>query len=229
MNEAAIPLGNIEWRPSYRIVPSRFPPIGLFDTVADPADLEAVMILESLTNDRLREQLGHLRRVPSGRRISGPGSTPIMSAFTHVRPDGSRFSPGSFGVYYATRDRETAIDETVYHRERFLRDADHPPTELQMRCYLANVHARLHDVRGGWPEAHHPDSYAASQALANRLRGAGSDGIVYDSARRSGGQCVALFYPDLVAPCRQSEHYIYRWNGRRIDQVIVASEVLMRP
>lgn len=229
MSDAEIALSKVVWRPSYRIVPSRFPPVGLFDAVADPGDLEAVMALESLTNDRLREQLGHLRRLPPERRISGPGTTPIMSAFTHVRPDGSRFGTGRFGVYYATRDRETAIDETVFHRERFLRDAGHPPTDLQMRCYLADVRARLHDVRGGWPDLHRPDSYAAGQALAERLRSAGSDGIVYDSVRRAGGQCVALFYPDLIAPCRQSEHYIYRWNGRRIDQIVVASEAYSRP
>ncbi|HBK56785.1 MAG TPA: hypothetical protein DDZ76_10985 [Xanthomonadales bacterium] len=229
MSDAEITLSTVVWRPSYRIVPSRFPPVGLFDAVADPADLEPVMALESLTNDRLREQLGHLRRLPPERRISGPGTTPIMSAFTHVRPDGSRFGNGRFGVYYATRDRATAIDETVFHRERFLRDAGHPPTDLQMRCYLADVRARLHDVRGGWPDLHRPDSYAAGQALAERLRAAGSDGIVYDSVRRVGGQCVALFYPDLIAPCRQSEHYIYRWNGSRIDQIVVASEAYSRP
>jgi hypothetical protein len=222
------PLADIAWRPSYRIVPSRFPPVGLFDAVADPADLEAVMALEGLTNDRLREQLGQLRRIPPQRRVSGPGTTPIMSAFTHLRPDGSRFGTGDFGVYYAAGDRATAIDETVFHRERFLRDGAHPPTELQMRCYLADVVATLHDVRIGWPDVHQPGSYAAGQALAARLRAAGSDGIVYHSVRRAGGECVAVFYPDRVAPCRQTEHFIYRWDGQRIAQVVVASEAYAR-
>ena len=40
-------------RPAYRLIPSRFPPIGLFDTVATAADLNAVMELVGWTNDRL--------------------------------------------------------------------------------------------------------------------------------------------------------------------------------
>lgn len=228
MSRALPPLAEIDWRPSYRIVSSRFPPVGLFDAVADPADLEAVMELEGLTNDRLRTRIGPLRLIPPKRRISGPGTTPTMSAFAHPRPDGTRFSPGSFGIYYAAHERETAIDETVYHRERFLRDAGHPATELQMRGYLADIRARLHDVRGGWPKVHTPDSYAAGQALAVKLREAGSDGIAYDSVRHPGGQCVAVFYPDRIAPCRQSEHYIYRWDGQRIAQVVVVSEAIER-
>ena len=37
------PLTAMVWRPSYRIVPSIFPPRGLFDAVADPADLDATL------------------------------------------------------------------------------------------------------------------------------------------------------------------------------------------
>ena len=46
------------WRPSQRLVPSRFPPVSLFDRVADPKDLEALYALESLTNDRIRDEVG---------------------------------------------------------------------------------------------------------------------------------------------------------------------------
>jgi hypothetical protein len=213
----------VVWRPSYRIVPSIFPPRGLFDSVAAPADLEAVFELESLTNDRVREQLGHLQRVPPARRISGPGSTPIMSAFTHVPPDGSRFATAAFGAYYAARELPTAIAETVYHRQRFLRASNEPPIDLEMRCYTGNVRADLHDLRGGWPELHAPNSYVASQRFATELRAAGSDGIVFDSVRRAGGQCVALFYPDLISPVRQGPHLLYRWDGRAIEAFVKAS------
>lgn len=218
----------VRWRPSYRIVSSRFPPVGLFDQVADPADLDAIWELDGLTNPRIRQQLGQLDRVPADRRISGPGTTPVMAAFTHVPAEGSRFGDGSFGVYYAAKDRATAISETVFHRERFLAHASHPPTELGMRLYLADVDAKLHTLRPGWPEAHDPDSYAYSQRLARGLRESGSDGIVFNSVRHPGGECVALFYPDRVSHCRQSEHFIYRWNGARISEVIVASEILSR-
>lgn len=221
---ATPPLAAVVWRPSHRIVPSIFPPRGLFDAVADPADLDAVFALEALTNDRLREQLGHLRRIPPERRVSGPGTTPVMSAFTHVHPDGGRFSTAKFGAYYAARELPTAIAETVYHRERFLRASKEPPIDLQMRSYLGNIRADLHDVRGGdWPRLHDPHSYAISQAFATRLRDKGSEGIVFDSVRKPGGQCVALFYPDLIGPVKQGPHLLYRWDGARIEAFIQAS------
>lgn len=221
---ATPPLAAVVWRPSHRIVPSIFPPRGLFDAVADPADLDAVFALEALTNDRLREQLGHLRRIPPERRVSGPGTTPVMSAFTHVHPDGGRFSTAKFGAYYAARELPTAIAETVYHRERFLRASNEPPIDLQMRSYQGNVRADLHDVRGGdWPRLHDPHSYAISQAFATRLRDKGSEGIVFDSVRKLGGQCVALFYPDLIGPVKQGPHLLYRWDGARIEAFIQAS------
>lgn len=219
------PVKRIRWSHAYRIVPSRFPPVGVFDRVADPRDLDAVFAIEALTNPRLREEAGALKLVPPPRRISGPGSTPVMAAFTHLNPERSRFSDGSWGVFYAAHSVATAVEETVYHREVFLAATAEPPCEIQMRCYRTSIDCKLHDLRGGWPAAHDPHDYAAGVALARALRAAGSNGIVYDSVRHAGGACVAAFFPDVVAPCVQAQHLIYRWDGHRIAQVLQVSEV----
>ncbi len=219
------PLRRIRWNQAYRIVPSRFPTVGVYDRIADPADLEAVFAIEAMTNPRLREEAGALKLVPEDRRISGPGSTPVMAAFTHLNPEGSRFSDGSWGVFYAAHSVATAVEETVYHRERFLAATAEPACDIQMRCYRTSLDSRLHDLRGGWPAAHDPGSYAASTVLARELREAGSNGLVFDSARHAGGECVAAFYPDVVASCVQAQHLIYRWNGMRIAQVLEVSEL----
>jgi RES domain len=218
------PLKRIRWTHAYRIVPSRFPPVGVFDRIADPRDLDAVFAIEAMTNPRLRQEAGELSLVPRDRRISGPGSTPVMAAFTHLNPDGSRFSDGSWGVFYAGHSVNTAVEETVYHRERFLAATSESPCDLEVRCYRTSINALLHDLRGGWPAEHDPDSYVASVALARKLRAEGSDGLVFDSVRDPGGECVAVFYPDCVAPCVQSEHFIYRWDGKRVSQVLSITE-----
>lgn len=222
---AVPPLKRIRWTRAYRIVPSRFPPVGVFDRIADPADLDALYEIEALTNPRLREDLGSLAMVPKERRISGPGTTPVMAAFTHLNPEGSRFSDGSWGVFYAAHAVATAIEETVRHRERFLRATNEAPLDLEMRCYRSAVQGRLHDLRGDWKAEHARDSYVASQTLARALRAQGSNGLVYDSVRHAGGECVALFYPDLAAPCVQVQHLIYRWDGRRIAAVLEVTAV----
>lgn len=218
------PLKRIRWSHAYRIVPSRFPPVGVFDRIAEPGDLEALYAIEAMTNPRLRNEMGDLHLVPPERRVSGPGTTPVMAAFTHLNPEGSRFSDGSWGVFYAAHSVATAVEETVYHRELFLAATAEPACDIEMRCYSTSIQAKLHDLRGGWKAEHDADDYAAGVALARKLRNAGSDGLVYDSVRHAGGECVAVFYPDRVAPCVQAQHLMYRWDGKRIAQVLTVDE-----
>lgn len=206
----------IDWPEAWRLVPSRFPPQGVFDRIADPADLEALFAIEALTNDRLREELGQLALVPRERRISGPGTQPVMAAFTHLNPDGSRFSDGTWGVFYAAKALDTAVAETMHHRAKFLAATREPAMKIEMRCYRMRVAGRLHDLRRGWAAMLHPDDYTAPRALARALRDGGSDGVVYPSVRHAGGECVGLFHPDLAGPCTQAQHLVYAWDGKRV-------------
>src|SRR3546814_15609907 len=85
-----------------------------------------------------------------------------------------------------------------------------------------SVDADLHDLRpqAGEPvPALDPDSYAASQAVARQLRGAGSNGIAYPSIRHPSGECVALFYPDCASNPLQGRHLDYHWDCARVDLV----------
>lgn len=217
-----IPTNRIRWRPCYRIIPSRFPPTTLFEEVADPADLEAVYAVEAMTNDRLREEIGELSLVPAEDRVSGPGSSPIMAAFTHLNPEGDRFTDGTYGVFYASLALETVIAETRYHRTRFMEATGEPAQELDMRVYAVDLEAELHDVRDlreSHPDLYHPTNYGSSQQCASVLRGGGSNGIVYLSVRHVGGECAAVFRPRLVANCRQERHLCYVWDGRGITTV----------
>ncbi|MCY4230848.1 MAG: hypothetical protein OXF26_08240, partial [Alphaproteobacteria bacterium] len=70
-----LPVARIEWKPCWRIIPSRFPPVQLFERVTDSDDLEAVFELDALTNPRLRDEAGDIELVPPEDRISGPGTS----------------------------------------------------------------------------------------------------------------------------------------------------------
>mgnify|MGYP001226910007 FL=1 len=217
-----IPLREVVWQPCHRIIPGRYPPIALFERVAPPADWDALIELESLTNERLRDEIGEIRLVPPEDRVVGPGAGYIMAAFTHLSPEGGRFNDDTFGAYYAARERDTAIAETVWRRERFLSRTEEPPMELDMRLLEAELVGELHDLRGletSFPAVYAPDDYGTSQALARELRQGGSSGIAYDSVRAAGGQCVAVFRPRLLTRCRETRRLTYVWDGRRIVQV----------
>jgi len=216
------PQPRVEWKPCWRIIPSRFPPIQLFENVADPDDLEAVFEIEAMTNDRLRDEVGELQLVPPQDRISGPGTSYIMAAFTHLNPDGSRFSDGAWGAYYAGIDLDTAIAETRYHRTAFLSATSEAAMELDMRVLVADLNGKLHDIRGqqdSRPELYDLDAYGASQDFARTLRNDNSNGIVYNSVRHQPGECIAIFRPPLLSNCRQERHLCYVWNGDEISDV----------
>ncbi|HET7587859.1 MAG TPA: RES family NAD+ phosphorylase [Gammaproteobacteria bacterium] len=226
LTEAAV--RRVVWQHAVRIIPSRFPPVGPFDSVAAPEDLAAVYAVEAATNPRVLQDWGRLDLVPEADRIAGPGTTPIMAAFTHPNPDGSRFSDGSFGVYYSAREEPTAIAESTYHRERILRWSRAPAMKVEMRQYAGGVSARLVDLRGGqreWPECYRRDDYSGSQRFGMAQKAADRSGIVYDSVRCNGGVCAAVFKPRALRPVVQSKHYYFVWDGERITDVLNVSRV----
>jgi hypothetical protein len=214
-----IPVVNTVWRPSYRIIPSRYPVVGLYDRIADPTDLDVVFAIEAITNPRIRDEVGQLPLVPPGERISGAGSTMIMAAFTHLNPDGSRFSDGSYGVYYAAHELDTAVAEVSHHRALFLARTREPDIEVDMRVITAQLDAPLHDLgRLGESAAAllDPKHYEVPQTLGRLLRESGSWGVQYPSVRREGGLCVGVFRPKALRGAKSAAHLALHWDGQRI-------------
>ena len=256
-----LPVTALAWTPCHRLIASRYPTVGLYDEIARPDDLDVVFAIEALTNPRVRQALGALSLVPPTDRVSGPGATLIMAAFTHLNPEGSRFSDGSYGVYYAADTLETAVAEVSHHRARFLARTDEPEIDVDLRWIQADLRQPAHDLRANawrtdawatdawptdaWPaepvragvSAHwshsqsasrsaiyHPEHYAAGQALGRALRDAGSAALAYDSVRRAGGQCVAVFVPRALANARPAGHLSLHWDGQRISHWFEKSE-----
>ena len=218
----APPIIRVRWSKTHRIIRSIYPPIDLFEDIADPTDWDALARAEAATNTRLSETIGHLDAVPPERRVSGPGTSWAMAPFTHFSPDRpSRFSGGGFGVYYAGDRIEVALFETIYHHERFLAaTSEAPGWTSQFRELVGALDAHLHDLRGrGFEDCLASDDYVTSQSLAGRVRAAGSDGLVYPSVRYPEGECIAAFWPDVVGIPVQGRHYAYHWDGARVDLV----------
>jgi hypothetical protein len=222
IDPASLPVAEIEWRGAVRIIRSIFPPIDLFEDIADPADWPLLIAAEQKTNPRLMETIGNLDLVPADRRVSGPGASWLMAPFTHVSPDRpSRFSDGSFGVLYVGDRFEVALLETIHHHARFMLATTQPSGwTSQFREIVLEVDAELHDIRPLEAEAAavlDPADYTASQALGIALRALGSAGIVYPSVRCPGGECAGLLYPDGAGHPVQGRHLDYHWNGERVD------------
>jgi RES domain len=210
----------VTWLPCHRLIASRFPTVGIYDQIASPDDLDVVFAVEGLTNPRVRQELGQLSLVPAADRITGPGATLIMAAFTHLNPLGSRFSDGSWGVFYAAESLQTAVAEVSHHRQAFLSRTAEDAIDIDLRWIQADLRAELHDLRGqgaALPSVYDPNHYGASQKLGLELRSQHSLGVVFDSVRRPAGQCAAVFKPKALSRARATGHISLHWDGHAIS------------
>jgi hypothetical protein len=210
------------------VIPTRFPAVNLFDRVASAEDFEALYALEAMTNDRLRTEVGELDLVPRAERRFGPGCGPIMAAFTHLNPLGSRFSDGRYGVFYCAREAKTAVAETRYHAALFLAATKQAPLRQQMRLYTVLARGEAIDLRNDPtldPAVLSPTDYSAGQALGRQLRDAGAAGIVYPSVRDTSGECLAAFKTTLLRDCHHAAYLEYNWNGAAIDSVFELNQI----
>lgn len=202
----------------HRLVPSHFPPIDLFEGLYDSAEEMAVVIaLESLSNPRLENSIGRLHDLPASEWVYGAGATPLMAAFTHYGKP-SRFTDGSFGVYYAANTLHTAIAEVSYHLCQFYAATREGDAEITVREYVNAVAKPVLDVRQ-MPDLHLPDDYQPAQAFAYQQRANSEQGLLYRSVRQSDGLCVVAFLPKALTIPRQGKHIRLIWNG--LSQSIV--------
>jgi hypothetical protein len=214
-----VPANPVSFKNTFRLIPSRYPSTGILDRIAAPEDLDAIIELESWTNDRISTELGLLHHLPKQEWVVGKRmSSVIMAAFCQPRITGARFSGPDRGTWYAARTVETAHAEVIYHRTRELEEIGVLETFVQVRAYLADFAAVFHDIRGYRNEfkpLYSPTSYAASQKFGHQLLAEGSNGVVYRSVRYKGGECLACFRPKLIKNVRQGDHFEYRWHGTR--------------
>lgn len=196
-------------QPSLRLIPSRFPPVSLFETVASSADLPAVMELAGWTNDRLvPERLG---RLPKEDWVHGrPNASVVMAAFLHVSPTGSRFNGPDLGAWYAAADLRTAAAEVGHHLRREAVASRRRELRRTYRSYSARLdgdYLDIRDRRTERPDLYAPDSYAVSQRFGEAVRAGGGDGILFSSVRLAGGENVAAYRPRNVLDVTQADHF----------------------
>ncbi len=196
-------------RPAHRLIPSQFPPLGLFDTVATTADLAAVMELVGWTNDRLVAE--RIARLPQTEWVYGTTNASIvMAAFLHVAPGGVRFNGPELGAWYAADDIRTAAAEVGHHLRRETVARNLTAMSRTYRAYAATLSGDYLDIRGEQtirPDVYTSDRYDASQKFGEGIRASGGAGLLYDSLRRRGGVNIVAHRPRNIRDIAQTDHF----------------------
>jgi RES domain-containing protein len=195
---------------THRLIPSRHSDQSVLERLTKRADdLPDLFELEGATNDRLLGEANLLPGISVHELLYGiPFAHIVNAAFCHAHPLGSRFNGPDRGAWYSAFEIETARAEVMFHkRQELLEIGWTEPETFTFDDYLADFRVDFHDIRGDavYRDCVDPDNHAASQRLAAELLASGSPGIVYPSARRAKGTCLACFRPALVTNVRKGE------------------------
>jgi hypothetical protein len=123
------------------------------------------------------------------------------------RPDPTRFSDGSWGVFYGALDWQTAEAEVGYHVAKAAAGTTAALHYQRLECRLEGVGYDLRAHAASWPFLTDPaesDAYPKCHALVREARANAAQALMTPSARRSAGvnapvfSRVALSDPEIV-------------------------------
>jgi hypothetical protein len=144
----------------------------------------------------------------------------IMWPFKHGQA--SRFSDGSYGVWYGSESVETTVHESAHHWYRgLLSDAGFERLTViaERKVYLVACHAALLDVRAAarrHPDLLHPSDYTFCQSIGTRVHREGHPGLLTRSVRRPDGENFCVFNPAVLTEPRHNCQLTYRLEGGKI-------------
>jgi len=213
----SLPIKNIK-SDYFRIIVTRRPSIPLYKDIVSEDKFAVLNYIESLTNNRIREEKNETAFVPECEKVFCQNSSLIMKCFTNLSE--SRFSSGSYGVFYAAKKLECAVSETKYRTLKFAQATDESTYECQQRVLTGNLAGLFCDIRSlALVDVYSPDDYTAGQVFGKKIKDEGNDGIVYDSVRHKGGTCFAVFKPSLIKSIKEIKTLTYLYDGKKITVV----------
>ena len=207
---------------AYRLIPSRFPPVNVYEGLIANYRLDDVYAAENLTNPRLRS-LGRLSSGSEGGAASDPKlQNWNLAPFAYGNPDGTLFFDERRPCLEVAGDRQTALAVSVARREAFLTNTSEAATGLDMRMLRHPVDGLFWDLREiGEPAA-------GLDRKARRKLGArmpdGAQGILYRCPERPAGTCIAITTGDVLERSIQTIHFRYVWDGKRVVLLYVFNE-----
>ena len=144
----------------------------------------------------------------------------IQWPFNHWRE--SRYSDGSFGVWYGSATLEATVYESAYHWYRgLLSDAGFEDEAVvgERKVYSVACDAALLDARPvvrDYPQLMHRTDYGYAQSVGSRIHREGHPGLLVPSVRCPGGENYVVFNPDVLSNPRFSCQLTYRLDGGRV-------------
>lgn len=201
----------------FRLIPSRFPPVPVYDGLVANDRIDELVAVENRTNPRIRSENRLLpayadRRPPHLQNWN-------LAPFKYINPEGSRFFGPNRPALELADDRQTALAVSVTRRESFLARTREGPVGLDMRMLKTPVNGRFLDLRDVPLDLDRADRWRLGDEVGEDV-----DGVLYRPPERPSATCIAVLRGDVLGHSVQTVHYRYLWNGSRISTLYAFDE-----
>lgn len=195
----------------YNLIPSRFPPVPLYERLNSDRTSEFSSV-EAITNPRLKEKL-RLKQSKMTQDETCPSLQNWNHApFAYSNPEGSRFFNPNINCLEISCDPQTALATSVRKRERFLERTSETPVNLDMRMLSRTVKGKFADLRQLTTSIGKIERWALGFEFAQ----SGLDGVIFRSHLRPYGMCLGILSGQTLGKAVQGNHYSYAWDGSQI-------------
>lgn len=205
----------IPWvKDGFRLIPSRFPPVSVYEGLVADDRIESLVEVENLTNPRLQSA----QRLKAA-SLGIPEDSPRLQNWNHApfaysNPEGTRFFPPERPCLELSDSPQTALAVSVARRQAFMSQTNELAIGLDMRMLKTPVSAKLIDLRGYGTELSREERLSIGTQIPRD-----ADGILFRTPERPSATCVGILKTELLGRTLQTIHYRFEWNGTRIARL----------
>lgn len=199
----------------FRLIPSRFPPVDIYQRIAANDRWPEIAKVEDLTNPRLQA-----RTRITGTSEAGDTPSPQLqnwnhAPFTYPNPEGTHYFCNTVLCLELSDSLQTALAASVRRREAFLSQTGESAIGLDMRVLKVPVTGRFVDLRQEPLDLSRKDRWLLGDALVE----AGVDGAIFMSPDRPTTTCLGVLTNKVLGHSIQTKHYRFVWDGARISKL----------
>jgi hypothetical protein len=198
----------------HRIIPSRFPPVPLYERLGSPEIQSAAEAFEALTNPRLRA-LDRLAQESAAAPQGSAAQNWNMAPFEYPNPEGTTFLNPAYKVLELVEGLTPALVVAVQRREDFLGGSREAAIDVEMRALVHKMKGRFADLTGIPFEA----DQAKRWKLGAELYDSDVQGIVFHRPDLPGVRAVTVFDQNALGRAVQADHFRFVWNGEGIQRI----------
>ena len=199
----------------FQLIPSRFPPIDVYERLGKPELRTAAQELEQQTNPRLIE-LQHIEKPPDlGQKGAHQYQNWNHAPFVYKNPEGSEFLGPAYGVAEISTDLNAALLLALIRREEFFSRTNEDAMGQDMRVLRRRVTGTLIDLSAVDPGLEKGERWKIGREIYEN----GAAGIIYRRSSFGEHRFVSVFDGAILGRALQDAHYRFEWDGNSIRNI----------